>query len=88
MALLRSHDMEGYLRVAQSTGKESRLRELLSNTDSCLRQLSTRLAAMSGKALKRPGQENQRPQEALPSGGKSPHKALGPYLTKSYAVQV
>ena len=46
MALLRSHDMEGYLRVAQSTGKESHLRELLSNTDSCLRQLSTRLAAI------------------------------------------
>ena len=85
MALLRSHDMEGYLRVAQSTGKESRLRELLSNTDSCLRQLSTRLAAMSGKALKRPGQDDQRPGEALPSGGKSPHKALGLYLTKSHA---
>ena len=61
--------MEGYLRVAQSAGKESRLRELLSNTDSCLRQLSTRLAAMSGKALKRPGQGYGGPDVALPSGG-------------------
>ena len=51
LALLRSNDMEGYLRAAQtsSAGKESRLKELLSSTDACLRQLSMRLPTVSGR---------------------------------------
>ena len=71
--------MEGYLRAAQisTVGKQSRLKELLSSTDTCLRQLSRRLAIMPGQpdaaSKAAPGTD-----EASPGLQSSPlHQAYG-----------
>jgi len=72
MELLRSNDMEAYLQMAQTStvGKESRLKELLSSTDACLRQLSTRLATMPGR-LRDASQAMQADEQLSSSGQQS-----------------
>lgn len=76
LALLKSNDMEGYLRIAQTatTGKESRLKELLKSTDACLRQLSLRLAKLPGKAAN--GRDADALEEATSSGDSHSLKVL------------
>ncbi len=51
MAFLRANDVEAYLRLAQNA-KNSRLNELLSSTDACLRHLSNRLRLASSVLVK------------------------------------
>lgn len=53
MAFLRANDVEAYLQLAQSA-KNSRLNELLSSTDACLRQLTARLSQASSVLIKGP----------------------------------
>lgn len=53
MAFLRANDVEAYLQLAQSA-KNSKLNELLSSTDACLRQLTTRLSLASSVLTKMP----------------------------------
>ena len=53
MAFLRANDVEAYLQLAQSA-KNSKLNELLSSTDACLRQLTARLSRASSVLVKGP----------------------------------
>lgn len=53
MAFLRANDVQAYLQLAQNA-KNSRLNELLSSTDACLRHLTSRLRLASSILVRGP----------------------------------
>ncbi|KAK9908903.1 hypothetical protein WJX75_004497 [Coccomyxa subellipsoidea] len=53
MAFLRANDVQAYLQLAQNA-KNSRLNELLSSTDACLRHLTSRLRLASSVLVRGP----------------------------------